>query len=247
MYWYLSFLRAPPNSISISADSLQITLQIANDLRTEYVPPSTKLSQAGLTLPHRLQYDPTDIAYTWQRVEHGVRSGSSEHGGIEYLTTWEPPQSTYKPIAISLPPGARAGESYRLALFALSNAGPSNPLIQYARPEPSVVPVWSDPILLHPRESQAGSIKGKTTVAAKGKNEGKQSRILRSWDVLGGQIHIIEQTSFDLDKVKPTSCPPFNVDLTWGTEDLGLRLGIVVLAMDASTCGEAGTTETSPC
>jgi hypothetical protein len=37
MYWYLSFLRPPPVSTPLSAGSVTITPQIANDLRTESV------------------------------------------------------------------------------------------------------------------------------------------------------------------------------------------------------------------
>lgn len=35
MYWYLSFLRPPPVYLSLPADGVVITPQVANDLRTE--------------------------------------------------------------------------------------------------------------------------------------------------------------------------------------------------------------------
>lgn len=37
MYWYLSFLRPPPVSAPLG-EAVVITPQVANDLRTEYVP-----------------------------------------------------------------------------------------------------------------------------------------------------------------------------------------------------------------
>ena len=44
MYWYISFLRPPPISVSCSASSIiTITPQIANDLRTECVSPNSGL------------------------------------------------------------------------------------------------------------------------------------------------------------------------------------------------------------
>jgi len=36
MYWYLSFLRPPPVSVSKGTKTITITPQVANDLRTEY-------------------------------------------------------------------------------------------------------------------------------------------------------------------------------------------------------------------
>ncbi|ORX33635.1 putative methyltransferase-domain-containing protein [Kockovaella imperatae] len=163
MYWYLSFLRPPPKSVSVTEDCIQITPQIANDLRTE------------------LRYVPTDIGYVWQRVQ----PASSQDDALEHLTTWTPPQSTYKTLSVPLPTDVKPGQSWRLGLETMNPDGPNVPsLASFACPNPPIVPVWSAPIQF---------IQGAAPAV-------KQDRIQREWMIAEDTLRVIEQTSFDLDK-----------------------------------------------
>lgn len=121
MLFYLSFLRPPPQSVSItpagkgkSPNAIEITLtpQIANDLRIAY------LEEA------------IDIFYSWVGVSPssnrpGIASGSSiidSFGFMEpqmKLTTWHR-SSMYKTLHVPLPHTATRGQEWRLALFCQS-------------------------------------------------------------------------------------------------------------------------------
>nr|XP_018264618.1 uncharacterized protein I303_02791 [Kwoniella dejecticola CBS 10117]OBR86776.1 hypothetical protein I303_02791 [Kwoniella dejecticola CBS 10117] len=159
MYWYISFLRPPPVSVPSTSKEIIITPQVANDLRTE------------------LRYEPTSICYTWQRTS----PPSSCTTPPQELTTFIPPQSTYKPIAIPLPPNVQIGESWRLGLFSPSTpssaststsskgkgkrradvTGPSSGLLQLCEDSVDVLGVWSEGIqIVRPEGPSSGVIKG---------------------------------------------------------------------------------------
>ncbi|WVQ78732.1 hypothetical protein IAT38_000819 [Cryptococcus sp. DSM 104549] len=213
MYWYISFLRPPPVTVTLPSEGITITPQVANDLRTE------------------LRYDPTPIHYTWQRL---LPTPSSPLPA-KTLTTFLPPASTYKPILVPLPAGAQLGESWRLGLFVPATGGgrggggggPSSGLLELID-GPRVMGVWSEGIVLargagagpgSGSGSGVGAIKGRGKEkekdakgkAGKGKGKAKeeegakQGRILREWGLPSpgeeaGRLRIVEQTSFDLDK-----------------------------------------------
>ena len=57
-----------------------------------------------------------------------------------------------------------------------------------------VLSVWSEPVEI---------LRGSKSASSKNAAGGKQGRILRGWSLPGGreELKIVEQTSFDLDKV----------------------------------------------
>lgn len=178
MYFYISFLRPPPLNASTSGTIL-ITPQIANDLRTE------PFSGAQ------------DIYYSWspsresQDLEPPVRKPIK-------LTTWRQ-SSAYKEIPVPPPTGVRNGQSWRLTLSAQPHTHP-HPTVELNDQGLGAVPlpVISAPILFSPG----------------GSKKGKQEQIERVYTFASQQndgpscapFRIMEQTSFDLDKVD-TSIP----------------------------------------
>lgn len=128
------------------------------------------------------------------------------------LTAWKGSSSSYKAIPVDLPAGRKAGQSWRLALWVPGRSSSSLPedvidlcpVLGSAKFGISILPVTSSPILF----------------GQGGKKEGpKQERIWRSYalpispptlssvEMTSEQtgrplITIVEQTSFDLDKVR---------------------------------------------
>ncbi|WVQ94634.1 hypothetical protein IAU59_001714 [Kwoniella sp. CBS 9459] len=156
MYWYISFLRPPPVSVSSAAETIVITPQVANDLRTE------------------LKYEPTTILYKWQRLLPTPLPPAQS----EELTIFEPPMSTYKPLSIPLPPKIQAGESWRLGLFAhdshsdsvdIDNHGEGcSSLLSLVDDRPPVLGVWSEGIhIVRPDIRSSGITK---SINGNGKN-----------------------------------------------------------------------------
>ncbi|WVQ64817.1 uncharacterized protein L199_002986 [Kwoniella botswanensis] len=212
MHWYISFLRPPPVSITLTTEEITITPQVANDLRTE------------------LRYDPTPLQYIWQRLTPSL----SPPTPARELTTFIPPQSTYKPISVPLPAGVQIGESWRLGLFSpspstSSSRHPSCSLMSLCEDDVGVIGVWSEGIdIVRSDLSNKGAVRGingsskngkdkeKESKKGKGKEKDdgpKQGRITREFTLpLQAQedgeegesreemLRIIEQTSFDLDK-----------------------------------------------
>ena len=88
MFFYLSFLRPPPDSI-LPSGKLSVLPQIANDLRTEFFGGSQ------------------DVFYSWHNATTQTRAIK--------LTTWRK-DTTYREIPVPLPPGARDGQQWRLVL-----------------------------------------------------------------------------------------------------------------------------------
>ncbi|KAF8517898.1 putative methyltransferase-domain-containing protein [Hysterangium stoloniferum] len=175
MFYYLSFLRPLPNTSGAQA-TVSITPQIANDLRTCHFE------------------DTLDIFYTWCPSLTDVASPSAASTARK-LTTWRT-SSMYKNIPINLPPMAKSGQLWRLALSCPNPQANDNFVINLAsenfgkRP----LPVISMPVRLEPLN--------------KSNNIGKQEQIERLYSVPlnhdGEQRNVVlcirEQTSFDLDK-----------------------------------------------
>lgn len=171
MYLYISFLRPPPEAISL-AGSISITPQISNDLRTEPFAGSQ------------------DIYYSWSQETTTSRSEAIVASKALKLTTYRS-NSAYKSITVPPPHGARAGQSWRLALTAQASGTSHiiNLMGEKVGLEP--LPVMSMPIMFGQRGG-AGQ---------------KQEQIERMYRMVGpgeaGNIFMLirEQTSFDLDKV----------------------------------------------
>jgi hypothetical protein len=156
-----------------------------------------------LTHPRLKEDAPTDIHYTWQRIP----AVSPQHTTQAVkLTTYNPPVNTYKPLSIPLPAAAKQGETWRLGLFsppAREVQGSLDALERY------VCGVWSEGIsVTAPRRRSFAD-----------NAAGKQTRVFREWRMPRGGggggaspepmrvLRIVEQTSFDLDKVRP---PPLS-------------------------------------
>lgn len=177
MFYYLSFLRPPPQCAVLSGP-VTITPQLANDLRTEL-----------LEQTH-------DIYYSWSLVP----TGSSSSDGSKFpvitkprkLTSWRP-DNAYKEIRVPAPPNLREGQTYSLVLTTHDQGHPH--VINLAGPSCGTrpFPVVSPPILFSSRGRQD---------AAKQERIQRVYRI----PAMNGQVflQVTEQTSFDLDKV---SCP----------------------------------------
>lgn len=131
------------------------------------------------------------------------------------MTTFLPPESTYRPVSIPLPLQAKIGERWRLGL---SSASSSTSLLDLSGEDVRVIGVWSEGIEITPGDLKVfgviRGIGGQGKVQGKGKGKGKgnpkegdeaqkQTRIWRSWALPGGgDLRVVEQTSFDLDKVR---------------------------------------------
>jgi hypothetical protein len=92
MYFYISFLRPPPYQ-ALLTKPFNVTLQIANDLRTEL-------------FPH-----PQDIYSSWILAPKSQTHPTTP----SKLTTWRQ-TNTYKEIPVPLPPGLKEGQRWQLAL-----------------------------------------------------------------------------------------------------------------------------------
>ncbi len=166
----------------------------------------------------RLREGPTPISYVWQRVSPPLTTKPVE------LTTFEPPASTYRPLTVPLPRTARAGERWRLGLFSPPHKLEA-PLLSLSEESVPVIGVWSEGIELRAgepplagpvrgvggdqrkgkKEEKGRDKKGKGKENGKAKEEAKQTRITRAWPLPSGaldaELKLVEQTSFDLDKV----------------------------------------------
>lgn len=150
---------------------------------------------------------------------------------MQHLTTFIPPESTYRPIPIPLP-GISAGDKWRLGLFANEQSARTQRLrtTLASRADVDVVGVWSEPISITPgpgvgvgvghdkRDSKKvkldpKSSKGKSKEKELKEDVPKQTRIHREWvyddspDRIDKVLRIIEQTSYDLDKVRTLHDP----------------------------------------
>lgn len=179
MFFYLSFLRPPPLE-SATFGTILITPQIANDLRTE---PFTGT---------------TDIFYSWSQTS-GLSSATRDTTTKPVkLTTWR--QATaYKEIPVPLPPGAHEGQAWRLLLGARAQGGSA------AAAEFAAIDLGDHAVGRVPFPVMSVPIQFGARVARKGP---KQEQIERVYQLTPGgdggagvALRIVEQTSFDLDKV----------------------------------------------
>lgn len=184
MFFYISFLRPPPLTCSVSG-SISITPQIANDLRT------APLDGAQ------------DIYYSWSSPQ-GASSNSVPFLITKpiKLTTWRQ-SSAYKELSVPLPPGIRDGQCWRLVMTSCAQGRPH--IINVNDPDVGKMPlpVISMPISLHSRHS---------TSLQTGKQE--QIERIYTFPLISNEIVYLivrEQTSYDLDKVNTTQdlrwCP----------------------------------------
>jgi hypothetical protein len=177
--------------------------------------------QNYLFLTNRIRSEPTEICYIWQEVSDGQPQDLGNRN-VEHLTTYRSPESTYRSIPIPLPP-TRAGQSWRLGLFP-NRSSKTQRLGDILSDKVEVIGVWSEPIIITVGQNQERQVKrakmedqsktskgkGKEKEKEKEKDEGpKQSRIQREWTLNEAEgdvqdlLRIVEQTSFDLDKVSP--------------------------------------------
>ncbi|KAG6826763.1 hypothetical protein H0H92_014539 [Tricholoma furcatifolium] len=208
MFFYISFLRPPPLQ-SASFGNIQITPQIANDLRTEPFEGSA------------------DIFYSWSQTSSLSPSANREVITRPVkLTTWR--QATaYKTIPVPLPSGVRDGQSWRLVLGTKLTAGPDGFLsidLCDQNVGSDVFPVMSMPIKFGPPAS---------------KHSSKQERIERMYrirpklgDNPGVVLKLTEQTSFDLDKVRAIV---YLEDKVW---DSGIGLSSWLVGVEQSTISD---------
>jgi hypothetical protein len=176
--------------------------------------------QYYLLLTNRIRAEPTEIYYIWQEVSDGQPQDLGKQK-MEHLTTYRSPESTYRSIPIPLPP-TRAGQSWRLGLFQ-TKSSKTQRLGDILNENVEVIGVWSESIMITAGQNQerqvkrakmedqsktSGGGKGKGKEKEKEKDEGaKQTRIQREWTLNEAEgdvqdlLRIVEQTSFDLDKV----------------------------------------------
>jgi hypothetical protein len=62
----------------------------------------------------------TAVYYTWS-LHAPSSSVTSSITHTDFLTTYQPPQSTYKPVHIPIPPEAKSNDIWKLRLFVLDN------------------------------------------------------------------------------------------------------------------------------
>lgn len=177
MFFYLSFLRPPPQTSTLSS-LIQVTPQIANDLRTE------------------IFEETQDIYYSWFQAPENNIDGRTKP---VKLTTWRGQSSAYKSLSISAPPGVRDGQTWRLCLTTTNLSAIS---LKGEHTGDMPLPVFSMPILFSSRSNlkDYGAAKQeqierfyKVSITS-GSSEGGSGRT----NVL---LRIKERTSYDLDKV----------------------------------------------
>ena len=190
MFYYISFLRPPPLASTIPTEPILITPQICNDLRTEYLD------------------DPIDIYYAWSL--HAPHLTPPTITKPVKLTSWRT-STAYKEIPVPRPPHldtqnpkwkdkAPDGPSWRLILTC-GRAQNDQAVVLGETDTTGNTPfaVMSMPVRF-PRLNRngPGAVKGT-----------KQERIARSYALRvplqdrAIVFDITEQTSFDLDKVRP--------------------------------------------
>lgn len=169
----------------------------------------------------RLYQVHVDIWYSWILSSHASSTKQEDFNQWTLqqprkLTTWKGSSSAYTATPIGLPAGCKVGQSWRIGLWAMGSEkkqsdNPTTIELRAGSPHcgfgASVLPVVSSPVRI---------------TASEKKETSKQERILRRYAIyntiaregLEGDetgvdarrlVHIVEQTSFDLDKVRPTS------------------------------------------
>ena len=197
MFFYLSFLRTPPQS-SLQSSSVVFTPQVTNDLRTEPFPTSM------------------DIYYWWISFVPEPQNVTRLSEPAK-LTTWRQ-ENAYKPLQVPAPPskklvGAAAGSEIDCSLVLATAPIVASSVIDLRDPEIGRVPlpVCSLPIRISISPQQQHRRRDGGAAATSTKSS-KQEAIIRTFrifddglrvgDVQTPLIHIKETVSFDLDKVR---------------------------------------------
>ncbi|KAF8629105.1 hypothetical protein AX15_003590 [Amanita polypyramis BW_CC] len=193
MFYYISFLRPPPSQVQLSRP-ISLTPQIANDLRTEYYA------------------NEKDMFYSWHQIPITSNQASTQTKPKK-LTIWR--QSTaWKEIHVPPPLDARDGQLWRLVL---SCSGRPSGTIELGSDElgSTPFPVSSMSIrFLHkmpksavPKQEKIERVYTFPLPPREGGNgsstplEGALGASIKSPDRPRAVIKVMEQTSFDLDKV----------------------------------------------
>jgi hypothetical protein len=202
MFFYLSFLRTPPQT-SLQSSSVVFTPQVTNDLRTEPFPTSV------------------DIYYWWISYAPETQNVTRLSEPAK-LTTWRQ-ENAYKPLQIPPPPSknligaAAAGPEIDCSVVLAPAPIVASSVIDLRDPEIGRVPlpVCSLPIRISISPQQQGRRRrdggAAAAAAATSTKSPKQEAIIRTFrifndglrvgDVQTSLIHIKETVSFDLDKV----------------------------------------------
>ena len=185
MFFYVSFLRTPPQSI-LQSSSVVFTPQVTNDLRTVPFPTSM------------------DVYYWWMPGPQNVTRLSEP----AKLTTWRQ-ENAYKPLQIPPPPsklliGAAGGPGIDCSLVLAPAPTVASSVIDLRDPEIGRVPlpVCSLPIRI------SKSLRGAAAVSSPKSYSSKQEAITRTFRIFDDRVqrqiplmYIKETVSFDLDKV----------------------------------------------
>ena len=188
----------------------------SSPLRSPTISVQSRYGASYLYHPSHLQHlrfriEPTDLYFTWQRVypssshtSDTTRQHTSDTNKT-FLISFSSPESTYRPVSIPLPSQAKRGERWRLGLTSTS----SPTLFELSDDHVGVIGVWSEGIEMLQGVARKVEVArsreegGKGRANAKGHDtDRKQGRISREWDLpCDGLMRLVEQTSFDLDKV----------------------------------------------
>ncbi|KAH7885836.1 putative methyltransferase-domain-containing protein [Phlebopus sp. FC_14] len=171
MFYYISFLRPPPAQASLT-ESILITPQICNDLRTEYFEGSI------------------DIYYSWSLVQPAPASPVITRP-IK-LTSWRT-ANAYKGIPVPRPqsPTLRDGQSWRLVLSAGGTRLDQMVCLGEQALGRTPFPVMSMPVRFGSRPSQRGDKQEQIVRSYMLRLPSQETPVI---------FVILEQTSFDLDK-----------------------------------------------
>lgn len=182
MFWWLSFIR-PPLSDAHGGQSVDVIIQITNDLRTELYP------------------EPIDLYAVWTSLSFETATDPAK------ITTWRP-EYPHKLVSLPCPRVSSPLSTWLLGLFACPIGTPPVPSrmsvnLTDSQAMRQIIPVYSAPI----------SVYASTTPKAPGRKRGpsastrKLDEIQRVFKLppwfSGGPERIMrftEKTSFDLDK-----------------------------------------------
>lgn len=198
MFYYVSFLRPPPSIVPLTSP-VSFTPQVSNDLRTELCPDEHDLFYSWI---HEADYETllcADISSIGASPSISVREKPTK------LTTWRP-ANLYKEIKIPPPPRVKDGSTWRLAITVNGHhKGHSSAMIDLwhsSGPDKESLgktpfQVVSMPILFSARGGRTGLTKHE-----KIERIYRLSSPGRSIDATSPRtVRVVEQTSFDLDKV----------------------------------------------
>ncbi|TDL23856.1 hypothetical protein BD410DRAFT_746742 [Rickenella mellea] len=240
MFYYLSFLKPPPREASLT-QPIPITVQIANDLRTELCPREIDVHYCWINSSTTDSLERTILANENQDAS-GQRLGNLASLPLIKLTTWRE-ANAYKEVRVPPPRDVRNGQLWRLLLCTKPDG---IAVIDLSIKEFGKLPF---PVLSMPM-----SFSSRATVA---KQAAKQEQIERLFNIHHDSsvlVNIREQLSFDLDKkiwdsgvglchwmasvASGTTQSPTLSAILFGSEDrtifeLGAGTGLVSIALAA--------------